>query len=128
MLEPIRQATKQRFGNLNKDVVKGIGLFLRADHGSQYDSHDFQSEIKYLGFEYSPAFVRSPECNGIIERFHRTIEEQIFSVHMFEDLEEAREVIGKFMIEYNEDWILHRLGFLSPIEYRKSENKNEIVA
>lgn len=62
---------------------------MRSDHGSQYDSADFMNEMSYLGLGMSKAYVRSPECNGIIERFHRTINEQVFAVNAFKSLEEA---------------------------------------
>ena len=126
-MEPVRKAVRKEYGVITEDICKGTGLFLRADHGSQYDSNDFQREIKFLGLKYSPAFVRSPECNGIIERFHRTIEEQIFSVHQFMNLEEARKVISEFIERYNNCWIIQRLGYLSPVEYRKKlESQNKL--
>lgn len=118
-LEPVKQAVKNIYGSLDKDICKGLGLFLRADHGSQYDSKDFQNERKYLGMEYSPAFVRSPECNGVIERFHRTLQEQVFDIHLFRNIEEAREHIGYFIHSYNRHWIIERLGYKTPIEYRE---------
>ena len=34
-------------------------------------SDGFQSEIRLLGIESSPAFVREPEGNGCIERFSK---------------------------------------------------------
>jgi hypothetical protein len=37
------------------------GLKLRHDHGSNYMSGDFQDEIKCLGIEASPSFVREPQ-------------------------------------------------------------------
>ena len=40
-------------------------------------SDDFQNEIRFLGIEASPAFVRQPEGNGCIERFFRTLKEQL---------------------------------------------------
>lgn len=40
-LEPVRQAVVREFGSVNQGVVKDTGLFLRSDHGSQYDSGDF---------------------------------------------------------------------------------------
>lgn len=46
-LEPIRQAVRRRFGAFGKDVA--TGLKIRYDHGSQYMSGDFQSEIRFLG-------------------------------------------------------------------------------
>ena len=118
-MEPLKMAVQKTFGNLDRDVCIDIGLFLRTDHGSQYDSNDFQKELKFLGLVYSPAFVRSPECNGIIERFHRTLDEQVFDKQVFESLEQARLAIAKFIEDYNREWLLHRLGLTSPLEYRQ---------
>ena len=58
-LEPVRQAVRERFGAFAGGVA--AGLRLRHDHGSQYVSHHFQGEIRFLGVESSPAFVREPE-------------------------------------------------------------------
>lgn len=122
-LEPVRKAVQKVFGTLEEKVCTGIGLFLRTDHGSQYDSRDFQKELKFLGLQYSPAFVRSPQCNGIIERFHRTLDEQVFDLYVFESLEEARQIIGQFIQGYNRHWLIHRLGLISPLEYREKHEK-----
>ena len=68
-LEPIRQGVRERFGAFGQNVASGLAL--RHDHGSQYVSHHFQSEIRFLGLTSSPAFVREPEGNGCAERFIR---------------------------------------------------------
>src|SRR5262249_41237352 len=73
-LEPIRQAVRDRFGAYGEGVAGGLNL--RHDHGSQYMSDDFQTELGFLGIESSPAFVRAPEGNGCAERFIRTLKEQ----------------------------------------------------
>lgn len=125
-MEPVRQAIKTQYGALGKHIVKGTGLCLREDHGSQYDSKDFQREMKYLGLDLSPAFVRSPQCNGIIERFHRTLQEQVFDVHVFTSLDEARRAIAKFIEDYNAFWLLERHGHRSPLEVR-AELQNLIL-
>lgn len=121
-LEPVRQAVVREFGSLTKGIAGNMGLSLRNDHGSQYDSRDFQNEVKYLGLVSSPAFVRSPECNGIIERFHRTLQEQVFDIHCFDNLEEARTAIANFIHNYNHYWLLERHGHRSPLEVRESFN------
>jgi transposase InsO family protein len=125
-LEPVHQAVMSQFCSLDKGVVRDTGLFLRSDHGSQYDSDDFQAELKFLGLAHSPAFVRSPECNGIIERFNRTLQEQVFDIHCFETIEEARVVIAKFVDDYNRFWLIERLGHCSPLEF-KAEYQNVLL-
>jgi transposase InsO family protein len=122
-MEPVRQAILSQYGAVDKDIVKGTGLALRNDHGTQYDSHDFLREMRHFGLNLSPAFVRSPECNGIIERFHRTLQEQVFDVHVFKNLEEARAAIAKFIEDYNRYWLLERHGHRSPLEVRADLNQ-----
>ena len=124
-MEPLREAVKNEYGSIEKDICKGMDIALRADHGSQFDSKTYQKEIEFLGINYSPAFVRSPECNGIIERFHRTLNEQVFFQESFDNMEEAKERIGPFISKYNEHWILHRLKLKSPIEYRQMYESNK---
>jgi putative transposase len=58
-LEPVKRAVRERFGAFAKAIAGGLQL--RHDHGSQYVSHHFQAEIRFLGIESSPAFVREPE-------------------------------------------------------------------
>jgi transposase InsO family protein len=77
-LEPVRQAVRERFRDFSQDSV--AGLRLRHNHGSVYTSEGFQNEIRFPGIQSSPAFVRQPEGNGCIERFFRTLKEQLLRV------------------------------------------------
>src|SRR3712207_422429 len=72
-LEPVRQGVLRHFGRIERDAAKGLAL--RHDHGSNYMSGDFQAEIRFLGVEGSPSFVREPEGNGVAERSIRTLKE-----------------------------------------------------
>ena len=67
-LEPVKQAVRERLGGFAKGIA--AGLRLRHDHGSQYVSHDFQAEIRFLGIESSPAFVREPEGQRLRRALH----------------------------------------------------------
>ena len=59
------------------------------------------------------------ECNGVAERFMRTLKEECIHLHDFETLEEAREVIGAFIERYNNGWLLQRHGYLTPARARQ---------
>jgi putative transposase len=45
--------------------------------------------------------VGEPECNGVIERFVRTLKEQCIDLHRFRSLPEAQRIIGEFIPRYN---------------------------
>jgi putative transposase len=116
-LEPIRQAVREQFGSFSAGVAAGVRL--RHDHGSVYMSDDFQNEVRFVGMESSPAFVRQPEGNGCIERFFRTLKEQLLWVRDFRDIAELREALGEFRERYNEHWILERLQYRTPSQARR---------
>ncbi len=116
-LEPIRQGVKEHFEAFSAGAA--VGLKLRHDHGSVYMSDDFQNEIHFLGVEPSPAFVRQPEGNGCIERFFRTLKEQVLWVRRFRDLEELQAALIEFRDRYNHSWILERLNYRTPAQARR---------
>ena len=114
-LEPIRGS----FGGIGQDVA--TGLKFRHDHGSQYMSGDFQKEIRFLGAESSPAFVRAPEGNGCAERFIRTMKENLLWVRWFETVEDLRQALLDFQRTYNEEWIIQRHGYRTPAQIRREQ-------
>ena len=116
-LEPIRQGVKEYFSGFSAGSADGLQL--RHDHGSVYMSDDFQSEIQFLGIEPSPAFVRQPEGNGCIERFFRTLKEQLLWIRRFRDLAELRTALIEFRDRYNHQWILERLNYRTPTQARR---------
>ena len=118
-LEPVKQAVREHFGAFAKDVA--TGLQLRHDHGSQYVSHHFQTEIRFLGIKSSPAFVRAPEGNGCAERFIRTLKENLLWVRHFATVEELRLALLAFKRTYNHTWIIERHGYKTPAQVRAEQ-------
>ena len=74
--------------------------------------------MKWLGCTISPSYVGEPECNGVAERFMRTLKEQCIYLHQFRTLEEARQVIAEFIARYNAEWLIERLGYRTPAQAR----------
>lgn len=71
----------------------------------------------------TPSYVGEPECNGVMERFIRTLKEQCLSLHRFQTLEEARRIIAEFIARYNTEWLIERLGHQTPAEARASAER-----
>ena len=118
-LEPVRQAVREHFGGFAKGAA--AGLQLRHDHGSQYVSHDFQAEIRFLGIQSSPAFVREPEGNGCAERFVRVLKENLLWIRRFDTVEELRVALLAFQRTYNQGWIIERHGYRTPAQVRTAQ-------
>ncbi len=116
-LEPIRQGVRAHMNGYAPKIALGLGL--RHDWGPQYTAHQFQGELAWLGIRSTASYVGEPECNGVAERFIRTLKEECLYLHDFESLEEAREVIGEFIDTYNRGWLLERHGYRTPAEVRR---------
>jgi transposase InsO family protein len=126
-LEPIRQGVKEHFGEY--ELGAAAGLAVRHDHGSQFLSRHYLGELAFLGAASSPAFVREPEGNGCIERFWRTLKEQVLWVRTFRTVEELRLALQDFRDRYNREWLVQKHGFLTPNQVRaKLTSRQEAAA
>jgi putative transposase len=117
-LEPIKRGVRARWKTFEADIASGLKL--RHDWGTQYQAHDFQNEIAFLGIESSPAYVSEPETNGIAERFMRTLREQVLDGARFETVAEAEAAIAEFIALYNRKWLIARHGYRTPLETREA--------
>jgi transposase InsO family protein len=131
-LEPVRQGVRERFGAFARNVASGLAL--RHDHGSQYVSHHFQAEIRFLGIASSPAFVREPEGNGCAERFIRVLKGlephsgSRLWIRRFDTVEELRLALLAFKQTYNRSWIIERHGYRTPAQVRADQLGRTLVA
>jgi len=126
-LEVLRQGVREEFGGYEKGVA--VGLALRHDHGSAFMSHHYQEELRFLGIDSSPAFVRAPEGNGCAERFIRTLKEQLLWVEFFDTVEDLRWALHDFLQRYNREWIIERHAYLTPnLAHQLLRRCNEAVA
>ena len=115
-LEPIRQGVREHFGSYQASVASGLKL--RHDHGSVYMSEHFQQELRFLGIHSSPAFIREPEGNGCIERFFRTLKEQLLWLRTYRNIDELQAALTEWRSLYNHNWLVARHGFRSPLQIR----------
>jgi putative transposase len=74
--------------------------------------------VKWLDITISPFYIGEPECNGVAERFMRTLKEQCLYLHRFANLEDARRIISEFVVRYNTEWLIERLGYRTPAHAR----------
>jgi transposase InsO family protein len=58
-------------------------------------------------------------ANGCIERFFRTLKEQLLWIRHFRHLEELRAALIEFRDRYNHHWILGRLNYRTPAQARR---------
>jgi len=85
-------------------------LRVLTDRGTEYcgnrESHEYQLYLAVENIDHSRTRAKSPQTNGICERFHRTVQEEFYSVafrkKLYSSLEELQLDLDEWMREYNE--------------------------
>jgi putative transposase len=98
---------------------------LRTDHGPQYESEAFKESMKILHVKQEFIAVHTPEQNGHMESFHKTLKREYIWTKDFQNFQEASDAIQEAYIDYNQHRIHSALGYLTPCEYLLTVTKNE---
>ncbi len=108
-----------RFGTLRP---VGATPVLRSDNGLIFQSRRFRRACH--DYRLSQEFITpyTPQQNGLIERFFRSLKEECVWQHQFGNFDEARQRINTWMHWYNEDRPHQALGYQSPQQFRQQQS------
>lgn len=87
-----------------------------SDNGSQFTSADFKALVRQFELQHIRIRTYHPESNGTIERYHRSTREALADEDL-RNLSRARERIGRWVTEYNENRLHASLQYLTPADY-----------
>jgi transposase InsO family protein len=124
-LAPVAMGLKAIYGTLEAEAARGLSL--RRDNGPQYISEHFNNQVRFWGMQSSPAFVEEPQTNGVAERFIRTLKEQVVHGRVFQDVEDLREAVAAFVERYNAEWLVEKVGFVSPRRARELHGLRQVA-
>ena len=114
-IDALEQGFMGRYGGLKAPNR----LQLRSDNGSIFLAHNFVEITKRLNMKQEFIPKRSPEYNGCIERFFRTLKQECVWLNRFKSFEEAEATISGWINYYNQERLHSALGYLSPNQWRK---------
>jgi putative transposase len=97
----------------------GLPQTLRTDNGPEFLGAAFVQWAEAHGMALQYIQPGKPNQNAYIERFNRTLREEVLNQHQFARLEDVREAVWEWMIEYNEHRPHDALGDLTPSERRQ---------
>lgn len=96
---------------------RGLPATLRVDNGPEFLGTDFTDWAEANGMKIQYIQPGKPNQNAFIERFNRTLREEVLDLYLFDNLEQVREETHRWLRRYNETWPHDSLGDLSPLEY-----------
>ena len=114
----LEEACLQRFGTLRPERPTPV---IRSDNGLIFTARRFRAACR--DYRLSQEFITpyTPEQNGMIERFFRSLKEECVWQHNFAGFVEARSAISQWIRWYNERRPHQALGYLSPHQYRAQQ-------
>lgn len=85
-------------------------LRILTDRGTEYcgkaEYHEYELYLTIENVEHSKTKVKSPQSNGICERFHRTIQNEFYAIafrkKLYDSLEALQTDLDQWITEYNE--------------------------
>ena len=106
---------------------RGTPKAIRVDNGTEMTSQVFQDwctqhEIAILYIQPG-----KPNQNAYIERFNRSFRNEVLDPHLFERLNQVRELSWVWKQSYNEERPHESLGNIPPLEFRQLiENRQNL--
>ena len=115
-LEPILKALDRAIKVTNKNTE---GRIFHFDQGWAYQIKQYTSKLETNGIIQSMS--RKGNCldNSPMENFFGILKQEIYYGQKFYSYEHLKQTIEDFIKYYNEERIKEKLGYLSPVEYRK---------
>jgi putative transposase len=98
---------------------QGKPMAIRTDNGPEFTSKWFQCWLKSAGIKWSAIEKGEPSQNAFIERFNRTLREDVLDANLFFNLSNARRNTESFQREYNTRRPHEALNYMTPCEVRR---------
>ena len=98
---------------------------LLSDNGAEFaskknlDGHPFERMLQELGIRHRYTRPYRPQTNGKVERFWRTLNEDLIDDTVFESVAEFKDELELYMLYYNEHRPHQGIGAKTPLEMRK---------
>jgi len=97
-----------------REKFPGVTPRLITDNGPQFVAKDFQEFIRIAGMTHVRTSAYYPQSNGKIERWYQTVKGDGIRVKVPLALEDARRLVGEFVIYSNTVRLHSAIGYVTP--------------
>jgi putative transposase len=95
----------------------GLPKEIGVDSGPEFTSDLFQQWAKDNGVKLGYCQPGNKNQNAFIESFNARFRDECLNMHWFKNLDEARDIIEGWRVEYNTERPQNALGGMTPLEY-----------
>ena len=109
---------------LERHVIRhGAPLSITVDHGTEFTSKAMEEWAYQRGVKLDFIHPGRPMENGHIESFNGRLRDECLNVNQFLSLDDARQKLEAWRLDYNQHRPHSALGHLTPSEYAKLGQK-----
>jgi putative transposase len=94
-----------------------------TDNGPQFIAKDFKEFIRIAGMTHVKTSPYYPQSNGKIERWHKTLKGDCIRPKVPLSLDEARRLVGDFVLHYNTVRLNSAIGYVAPKDRLEGRHK-----
>jgi len=108
-VECILEKAREKFPGAKPRII--------SDNGPQFIARDFKEFIRIAGMTHVRTSPYYPQSNGKIERWHKTIKGDALRVANPSSLEEARDIVQRYVEYYNLSRLHSAIGYITPNDF-----------
>lgn len=102
-----------------KEVLTDNGPEVGTKESGRKSEHPFERMLMELGIKHRYTRPYRPQTNGKVERFWKTLEEDLLRETTFDSIDELKEELLQYLFYYNHERPHQSLGNISPCEFAK---------
>ena len=114
--EAMKEADIETIIERAREAFPGVSPRIISDNGPQFIAKDFKTYIRLAGMTHVRTSPYYPQSNGKIEALHKTIKTTTIRPASPESLEEARELMKRFVEHYNTVRLHSAIGYVTPAD------------
>ena len=105
-VEAIVQRAREKFPGETPRII--------TDNGPQFIAKEFKQYVHMCGMKHVRTSPYYPQSNGKIERYHRTIKSECIRPGTPLSLDDARRIVGHYVVHYNTERLHSAIGYVTP--------------
>ena len=114
-VEMVLQRAKQKYPLARPRII--------SDNGPQFMAKDFKEFIRVSGMTHVRTSPYYPQSNGKLERWHKTLKRECVRPGSPLSLQQARELVEKYIHHYNENRLHSAIGYVTPRDKLEGREK-----
>ena len=111
-VETIVQRSLEKFPQARPRII--------SDNGPQFVARDFKEFIRLAGVTHVRTSPYYPQSNGKLERWHGTLKRDGLRPHVPLSIDEARQLVARFVTDYNHARLHSAIGYAAPAEFERA--------